>query len=437
MSVSYTVKLPDGNEYGPVDLGTLRSWHEEGRIGPDTWVWPEGSPEWLTLMDVLAGAGQDGPGEETPLRFKEEPGQPTAAAAAPRATASKRPRPKSAPEPPKRRLAPIFIAIGAVVVIAVAASMVVLVPRLEKQRTSTQMNADAAGETRFRDESVGVSVELPAGWLLLRPESKLFMAPQARARFAHPAVGAYAALTVENVPPGVLHLDAYIDRVVELRRALISDYRDLGRAEATVGGKPARRLQASWVEDRVLQKATVVAAQDAWAYVSLTAWAPAKGGEPAQQALGALAASLQLSGTLGARVTEAAEALAPELPELSRASLELILRDRLGSGGTPDEVADVAVRAASQGLAALTPDEAAELKQVYAQVYDPMAEADRQRLAAWQREVRAGRKVISDEALAARIMLRDALAALPEEARLRLQALNEKAIAAAYALQGP
>ena len=64
MATSYTVKLPDGNEYGPVDLGTLRSWHEEGRIAPDTWVWPDGSPEWLTLMDVLAGAAEPTPGPE-------------------------------------------------------------------------------------------------------------------------------------------------------------------------------------------------------------------------------------------------------------------------------------------------------------------------------------------------------------------------------------
>jgi hypothetical protein len=32
-------------------------------------------------------------------------------------------------------------------------------------------------------------------------------------------------------------------------------------------------------------------------------------------------------------------------------------------------------------------------------------------------------------------MLRDALLAVPEESRLRLQGLNEKAIAAAYALR--
>jgi hypothetical protein len=40
-----------------------------------------------------------------------------------------------------------------------------------------------------------------------------------------------------------------------------------------------------------------------------------------------------------------------------------------------------------------------------------------------------------EEAQALRVLLRDALSALPEEVRLRLQALNEKAIGAAYAVR--
>ena len=51
-----------------------------------------------------------------------------------------------------------------------------------------------------------------------------------------------------------------------------------------------------------------------------------------------------------------------------------------------------------------------------------MPEADRQRLAAWLRELRAGRKAAApEEAQALRQLLKDALAALPEEARQRLQ----------------
>lgn len=433
MAVSYTVKLPDGNEYGPVDLATLRSWHEEGRIGPDTWVWPEGSPEWLTLIDVLAGAGQEPAGQEVPLRLKEEPrGGKAAAAGSARGTA--RPRPAAARA--KGRPLGLILGVAAALVVMVGAVVfLLLAPGMEKKRTGERTLADALPERRFVDEATGLSLDLPPGWVLLKPESTLFMAPQARARLAHPETGGFAALLVESLPPGTTDLDAFVDRAVEARRALVSGHREIGRATHAVEGRPARRLQAAWTEGGAEQAATILATQDAWVYYALAAWVPAKGEPGGKAAVDALLGALQLKGVLEARVKAAADALQAELPELSRPSLELILRDRLGGGAPPEEAGDAALRAASQGVPALSADEARELQAIYAQVYDPMQEADRQRLADWQRAVRTSRPVAPEEALALRVLLRDAVTALPEESRVRLQTLNEKAIAAAYALR--
>ena len=429
MATSYTVKLPDGNEYGPVDLATLRSWHEEGRITPDTWVWPDGSPEWLTLMDVLAGAGQETPGPEGPLRFKDDPKE--ARAASPRASVR---RGAATVAAPARR--PLGLILAAGFVLVAIASVVAYLWLAPKEKAGDRMRDDTLPERRFADEGFGLKLDLPDGWALLKPESVLFVAPQARARFAQPSLNAFGALWIEALPPGVATLDVFIDKVVDLRRALVSDYREVGRVEVTLGGRPARRLQASWVEDGAEQRVTIVATRDAWAYVALAAWGPARAGAPVQQSLDHLGRGLQLSGSLEARVKEAADAVQGDVPELSRASLELILRDRLGNGGAAEEAAYTSVRAVSQGIAALSREEAQELQQIYAQVYDPMPEADRQRLAAWLRELRAGRKAaVPEEGQALHQMLKDALAALPEEARLRLQALNEKAIGAAYALR--
>ena len=364
MAASYTVKLPDGNEYGPVDLATLRSWHEEGRISPDTWVWPEGSPEWLTLMDVLAGAGRDeAPGLEQPLRLKQEPKE-----ARPARTPT--PRASSPPAPPQR-WGPILGGALALALLLGGAAFWFLSPTLEKERAGARTAAEALPERRFSDDGLGFALDLPEGWLLLRSDSTLFVAPQSRARFAHARASAQAALHFESIPPGVISLDAFIDSVVDLRRPLVSDYREVGRVEVAQGGRPARRLQASWLEHGAEQRVTVVATRDAWAYVALAVWGPARGGAPVQDAIDALLRGLQLSGVLTSRLKAAADVVEPDLPELSRSSLELILRDRLGSGGAPDEAADAAVRAVSQGLAALSPAEAQELQQIYALVYDP------------------------------------------------------------------
>ena len=429
MATTYTVKLPDGNEYGPVDLATLRSWHEEGRVTPDTWVWPDGSPEWLTLMDVLAGAGQETPGPEAPLRFKEEPKQ--ARAASPRPAARRGPARVASPPRP-----PLGLILAAGVALVAASGVLAYLWLAPKDRVGDRMREDALPERRFAEERFGLKLDLPDGWVLLKPASALFVAPQARARFAQPSVSALGAFWIDALPPGVMTLDVFIDRVVDLRRALFSDYREVGRVEVTLGGRPARRLQASWVEDGAEQRVTIVATRDAWAYVALMTWGPARAGTRLQEDLDLLGRGLQLSGSLEAKVTQAADVFQAEVPELSRASLELILRDRLGNGGSAEEAADASVRAVSQGIAALSREEARELQQIYAQVYDPMPEADRQRLAAWLRELRAGRKAAApDEAQALRQMLKDALVALPDEARQRLQALNEKAIGAAYAFR--
>src|SRR5260221_4314246 len=53
MTGPFTVRLPDGTEYGPVDLATLTSWRREGRLVEGTLIWPDGSPEWLPVAKVL------------------------------------------------------------------------------------------------------------------------------------------------------------------------------------------------------------------------------------------------------------------------------------------------------------------------------------------------------------------------------------------------
>jgi hypothetical protein len=446
MALSFTVKLPDGNEYGPVDLATLRSWHDEGRIGPDTWVWPEGSPEWFTLIDVLAGAGQAEAGSEAPLKFKEDPPVRGSSVARPSRSAAEDAAGSPAPRPGAVRPAPTSsgldrrtLVLGggllAAVVLGFALGLWLWLPRMEKQRAGERIQADAVPERRLHDGDLGLVVAMPEGWVLLKPETTVIVAPQVRAKMAHPALGAFATLTVEPIPPGVLDLDVFLDRVLDGRRALVRDYRELARADAALGGRPARRRSASWVEDRTRQKSELWATRDAWSYVALAAWGPESGGPELTAALEGLARAVEVGGVLQAKVRAAADALAPEQPELSRASIELILCDRLGNGGSPAEVGATAVRAVSQGLGALTKEETWELQHVYGQVYDPMPEADRQRLAAWQREARAGRAVAAEEGEALRVLLRDALLALPEEARTRLQTLNEKAIAASYALR--
>ena len=54
MANQYLLHLPDGTQYGPIDRATFEAWSREGRLPPETLVWPEGEPEWLPLEKALA-----------------------------------------------------------------------------------------------------------------------------------------------------------------------------------------------------------------------------------------------------------------------------------------------------------------------------------------------------------------------------------------------
>jgi hypothetical protein len=84
-------------------------------------------------------------------------------------------------------------------------------------------------------------------------------------------------------------------------------------------------------------------------------------------------------------------------------------------------------------LRALTAQESQEMGQIYNQVYKPLKEKERARLAAWLGQVRSGAAVAPEEGQAMRQALSASLLTLPEDIRGRLQVLNEKAVTAALA----
>jgi hypothetical protein len=309
-----------------------------------------------------------------------------------------------------------------------AAARLLILPRLESWRATSRLRGEALPAGRFADPEAGLLLEAPGDWVMLRPDSSLLVAPSARARLAHATLGGRATLTVLRQPPGLAPLDVILDEVVRERRALVSGYAESGRSDAVLAGRPARRLTASWSEAGVEQKATAIATRDAWLYVALLAWGPAAGGAELESAFESLAAALDVAGALEQRIIGQATELLAHFPELSRPSVELLLR--FGGGGEMDPAAlgAAVVTAVDRGLGALGPDQTRELRQIYAQVFDPLSDADRQRLAAWQQAVREGRPLDRAEALAARRAVRASLGALPGETLVELQALNEKAI---------
>ena len=113
----------------------------------------------------------------------------------------------------------------------------------------------------------------------------------------------------------------------------------------------------------------IVAWADGYDLFSLEAWAPASAGDGFAAELDALCRGISPKGQVEARIDEAVERLAVEVPELSRDALRLLVAERMSQGRGLEDVPSAALRMVSRGLDALGAAEAAEMRTIYQQVW--------------------------------------------------------------------
>jgi hypothetical protein len=106
----------------------------------------------------------------------------------------------------------------------------------------------------------------------------------------------------------------------------------------------------------------------------------------------------------------------------------------MSQGRSLDDVPSAALRMVSRGLDALAAPEAAEMRSIYQQVWAPVPEAQRVRLAALLNEIKAGRPVAAADVEGLRTAVKAGVVALPEEQRARLQELSGRAVRKALLL---
>jgi hypothetical protein len=240
----------------------------------------------------------------------------------------------------------------------------------------------------------------------------------------------FARLFADASPRSKGSLDEALDRAVGNWQLLASGLREDGRMDVTVSGTPGRRALTAWTADGQELRGSVTVWKDGWNDFTLAVWGPGGDTEMKREA-DTLTAQVKMSGAAMARVRAAADALAPEAPELNRESVEALVMDRLSRNEPTDDLPRTSLRAVSRGLPALSAEETQEMGRIYLQVYKPLKDKERAALAAWMERVRGGQRGAGDDDIAMRAVLRDGILALPDDVRARLQLLNDKAIRAA------
>ncbi len=468
MTGRFTLHLPDGTEFGPVDLPTLVAWRREGRIVEGSLIWPEGSSDWLPASAVLPEetvavdlrsppahrAPQRAPGAASPVAAARPaaPNRPAASSSppptvapnraatdpagvparpAPRPASRRGPRPRPAPRASRLPRALLLAAVGVLLVAALVGALFVgLSPWIAERRARRDIERYALPERHFSDSALGLTVDLPIGWMMLRPDNPLIPPPDARLELAEPKLGALATLRVESEPRLVAAPDVVLDRVAENARLFRSGFQTIRRGDLRLGKGVARVLHASWEDGRDRRRGAFVVFYDAWNYYTLEAACPAATGDAFTSGLEALARGILPSGKLESAVAEATTRVGLESPELSRAAVRLLVQERMSRGQPTDDLPATSLQLVSRGLPALASAERDELGQLYSQVWGPLPEADRRRLGRYLEDVKAGRPVAPEEAQPLRQLIKEGVLALPEGSRARMQSLNEKAVRA-------
>jgi hypothetical protein len=288
----------------------------------------------------------------------------------------------------------------------------------------------ATSERRFADDGIGVSLEAPQGWVLLKPGSPLVEAPKdARQTLVLPRHGGSAYLLAEPAARGVATADQYLDKVLARRRAERPGLEPGQRSNASVGSLSGRQLEAAWTADGVRYRELIVAALDGWMGFTLVAWMP-EATAARSNGIDALARGFAARGVLAVRLRAAVEAATAAVPHLSAPAAEQLMAQSEARVLEPDQAFRRSFQALAENIEVLTPAERSELTRLQTAAYSGIPWKERQSLAAYVERVRRGETTTMAEDKAMAELLKSAESRLSGEGRLRLQGYYEKAILA-------
>ena len=280
------------------------------------------------------------------------------------------------------------------------------------------------------DDGLGLTLDAPDGWVLLKPGNPLLQAPKdARVTLAMPRHAGAGYVVTEPAPRGVATADQYLDKLQERRRAERPGFEAKQRVNAILGSVTGRQLEAAWSDGATRMREVVVAGLDGWTGFALVAWMP-EATASRTNGLDALARGFAARGLLAVRLREAVEAAVVAVPHLSAPAAEQLMAQSEARLLEPEQAFRRSLQALAANIGSLTPAEKNELSRLTTATYAGVPWKDRARLADYVERVRKGATTPPEEDRAMAALLQTAESRLSGEGRLKLQGFYEKAILA-------
>jgi len=426
MSQTLKVRLADGSV---IDLSRedLRSWYESGLLTGDSQVQAAGSRDWTSLAKAVDIGQWRKPaaarGVSVPVKGKARAGTTPARRDGP-PPASTAPRPHVPPLPLLRyaAFALAVLTVGGALLWTSAWWYPLLFGSAEVRR----VRAATTSERRYADDTLGLKMELPRGWSILRQDHGFFT-PLASTRLAlaEPSAGAFGMLAVETPARGYASLDVFLDRVLEERRRAEPLLNPLRREDAPGG---ARRFVGTRRSIDSTIESVITVWKDGWVYYALLVWGPA---EHASEAAEELRQGITMQGHMAARLKQAVDSVTAEVPLLTPAAAEMLMGQSQAQALEPAEAFRRTYLLAGRALPRLSAAEQREMGALSTDLYARVPAGDRARLGPYLDRVRAGQETAPALDQQMSRVVKAAVLKLPAARRQRLQALFEKAIGVA------
>ena len=294
---------------------------------------------------------------------------------------------------------------------------------------ATQIRQWVSTERHYSDPTLGLSLDIPEGWVALKPGNPLVAVapPETRLTLAQPRQGGFAYLVSEPAPRGVATPDRYLDGIVARRRGQRPEQTPGLKGNALVGSLAGRRYDSTWMQEGVVQREVAVAGLDGWMGFALVAWMPdAAAARP--DGLEAVTRGLAARGLLAVRLREAVDAVVSAVPHLTPPAAEQLMAQSEARVLEPDQAFRRSLAALARVLPTLSPGETRELAGLTTATYAGVPWADRSRLAGYVERVRNTQTTRPEEDREMAALMKAAEERLTSAQLLRLQAYYDKAI---------
>jgi hypothetical protein len=298
-----------------------------------------------------------------------------------------------------------------------------------------QLRESTSPDRRFADGSLGVSMDVPRGWVILQAANSLVTAPpEARVTLAHPRSGGFGFLTAESSPVGIASLDQYLDLVWAARQRARPSLKQTGRADLNVGNQPGKRLAGAFDAEGARFQESVTVWRDGWVYFSLVSWLP-EGAPRAERDTEALVQGVTTQGDFAVRLQSALVNVTMEVPQLTPAAAEMLMGSSEAKVLEADQAFRRSIEALSRALPTLSKKDSQDLGQITTATYAALAPKDRAALLTYVARVRDRQPTTTAQDKEASRIMKAAVLRLSPARRLRLQEIYQLAIQTQMALR--